>query len=119
VVAVVSVVILTTLLRDHEARPKERWMAARHRSVEKPLAIHATSRPVARSVETEWRALPLLFGILALGATAGCASKSTETPDGTTCAITYTFSVPGHTAIQAASCAGVLSSTAPSLTVHR
>jgi hypothetical protein len=57
--------------------------------------------------------------MLALGATVGCGSSSTRALTATSCGVPYTFSVPGHAAIETGSCAGLLSSTALSLTVRR
>jgi hypothetical protein len=63
-----------------------------------------------------------MFGMLVLGMTAGCGGSSRQTPPSattTTCGIPYTFSPPGHAAIQSGSCAGLIVPTAPSLTVRR
>lgn len=57
--------------------------------------------------------------MLALGAMAGCGSNSTHASSATSCATPYTFAAPGHAAIRSGSCAGLLPSTAPSLTVRR
>jgi hypothetical protein len=62
------------------------------------------------------RALRLLVGLLVLGMTAGCGSGTQTSPRVTTCGTPYTFSAPGHAAIESGSCAGLISPT--SLTIR-
>jgi hypothetical protein len=63
------------------------------------------------------RALRLLFGLLVLSTMAGCGSSTRTLPRVTTCGTPYTFSAPGHAAIESGSCAGLISPT--SLTIRR
>jgi hypothetical protein len=63
------------------------------------------------------RALGWLVGLLALGTMARCGSSTYTSPRATTCGTPYTFSAPGHAAIESGSCAGLISRT--SLTMRR
>jgi hypothetical protein len=62
-------------------------------------------------------ALRLLVGLLVLGTVDGCGSSTQTSPRVTTCGTPYTFSAPGHAAIESGSCAGLISPT--SLTIRR
>ena len=48
---------------------------------------------------------------------AGCGGSTQTSPKVTTCGTPYTFSAPGHAAIESGSCAGLISPT--SLTIRR
>jgi hypothetical protein len=55
------------------------------------------------------RSLALILGSLAVGTMVGCASSRMPTePNATTCGTAYTFSAPGHAALQSGSCAGLI-----------
>ena len=62
-------------------------------------------------------ALRWLVGLLAFGTLAGCGSSTHTSPTTTSCGTSYTFSAPGHAAIESGSCAGLISPT--SLTIRR
>lgn len=64
------------------------------------------------------RALGLLVGlVLGLGTMDGCGRSAQTSPRATTCGTPYTFSAPGHGAVESGSCAGLISSA--SLTIRR
>ena len=63
------------------------------------------------------RALRFLIGLLVLGTMAGCGGSTQTSPRVTTCGTPYTFSAPGHAAIESGSCAGLISPT--SVTIRR
>ncbi len=60
-----------------------------------------------------------MISVVLAFAIAGCGSSENATPASTTCGIPYAFTAPNEASVLSGSCAGMLPSAPPKLTIRR